>query len=379
MSQFLTHLPHYPKSLFSSFLTISLLFCLRQKSSGWKKFEHLHPAPVINSCLVNRFDGPDSYLPRHSDNEATIHPESSIFTLSIGETCSIKFSAMGAESAPDSEPSSELSCDSLSLYHMTRKSQDFFQHAIERGSVGQGVRYSLTFRSVSWKNKNATCLIGDSNTGLLRFGSNKRSTFGELMPGQKYWAPVIGDIRPESCVAYSNAVILCGINDLKQPNVACENDIRTLCGKLINKIKQIKQLNSKCFVYVCPLLPTKIADLNHRVNCFNNLLLSRLASIGSGVQCVQGFQGFADYDGMLVRQLSKSLDSHHRPDTLHLNHSGARILAGLIKRPIFLRLHGGVDRRKGPANRVDGRPFSSVVRGPPPAPRWDGREGYQVR
>ena len=262
---------------------------------------------------------------------------------------------------------------------MTRKSQDFFQHCIEPGSVAQGTRYSLTFRSVSWRNKNATCLIGDSNTGLLRFGSNKRSTFGELMPGQKYWAPVIGDIRPESCVSYNNVVVLCGINDLRQPQVKCEADIRNLCYTLLNKVKQIKQLNSKCFIYVCPLLPTKIADLNRRVNCFNSILLGALTSMGLGVQCVQGFQGFADHDGMLVHQLSKTLDSRDRPDTLHLNHSGARVLAGLIKRPIFLRFHGGVDRRKGPANRVDGRPFSSVASGPPPAPRWDGREGYQVR
>ena len=346
-----------------------------------KAFEHLYPAPVINSCLVNKFDGPESFLPRHSDNEATVHPESSIFTISVGESCTIKFSDTGAESAPGSESSSELSCDHLSLYHMTRKSQDFFQHAIERGSITQGTRYSLTFRSVSWKNKNATCLIGDSNTGLLRFGTCKRRTFGELMPGQKVWAPVIGDIRPESCVSYSNAVILCGINDLKQPHVTCESDVNNLCCKLINKVKQIKQLNSKCFVYVCPLLPTKIADLNQRVNCFNLILFNSLASMGPGVQCVQGFQGFAEHDGMLVHQLSKTLDRYNQPDTLHLNESGVRVLAGLIKRAIFSRLHKGVDRRSGPANRVNGRPFSSLFRGPPapPASQWGGRGGYQVR
>ena len=89
-----------------------------------KAFEHLHPATVIKSCLVNKFDGPESFLPRHSDNETTAHPESSIFvTISVRESCTIKFSDTGAESAPGSESSSELSCDHLSLYHMTRKSR----------------------------------------------------------------------------------------------------------------------------------------------------------------------------------------------------------------------------------------------------------------
>ena len=42
-------------------------------------------APIINSCLINRYDGPESHLPNHSDREVTIHPESSILTLSLGQ------------------------------------------------------------------------------------------------------------------------------------------------------------------------------------------------------------------------------------------------------------------------------------------------------
>ena len=165
------------------------------------------------------------------------------------------------------------------------------------------------------------------------------------MPGRKFWAPRIHNIEPQLCSAYSNTVILCGINDLKQPDITHERDIRNLCDSLIVKIKQIKQLNPNCYVYVCPLLPTKDADLNRRVNCFNSILFRSLASMSPGVQCVQGFHGFAEHDGMLVRQLSKTFDRFNRPDTLHLNESGARVLAGFIKQAIFSRLHKGVDRR----------------------------------
>lgn len=334
-----------------------------EQHPSYKSDPSRHPSPpVINSCLVNKYEGPNSSLPSHSDDEPTIDVESSIFTLSLGQECSIQFLDK------KSGVKSELISTHRSLYHMTRKSQDFFTHSIPEGNIPQDTRYSLTFRSVNWKNKNSTILIGDSNTGMLKFGTNKRNTFGELMPGHKVWAPTINTIDPNCCTAYSNVVIMCGINDVKLP----ESDVRIVCKSLLVKIKEIKLLNPKCFVYVCPLLPTKIAGLLTKVNCFNELLMNGIASMSSGVRCVQGFNGFADHHGMLVHQLSKTVDRHNRPDTLHLNELGARVLAGLIKQTIFSRLHRGVDKRKGPTSRVNGRPFSSVANG-------GGGFGYQVR
>ena len=325
-----------------------------EQHPSYKSDPSRHPSPpVINSCLVNKYEGPNSSLPSHSDDEPTIDVESSIFTLSLGQECSIQFLDK------KSGVKSELISTHRSLYHMTRKSQDFFTHSIPEGNIPQDTRYSLTFRSVNWKNKNSTILIGDSNTGMLKFGTNKRNTFGELMPGLKVWAPTINTIDPNCCTAYSNVVIMCGINDVKLH----ESDVRIVCKSLLMKIKEIKLLNPKCFVYVCPLLPTKIAGLLTKVNCFNELLMNGIASMSSGVRCVQGFNGFADHHGMLVHQLSKTVDRHNRPDTLHLNELGARVLAGLIKQTIFSRLHRGVDKRKGPTSRVNGRPFSSVANG----------------
>ncbi|KAL5246974.1 hypothetical protein ACHWQZ_G018991 [Mnemiopsis leidyi] len=329
--------------------------------------------PQINSCLINRYEGPHGYLPLHADDEVTIDPESSIFTVSLGVSGKVKFIEQ------DSDQSHEVECPPLSLYHMTRKSQDHFKHCIEEGSIAQGIRYSLTFRSVNWTNRNSTCIVGDSNTGFLRFGENSRSSFGTLMPGRKFWAPRIENIDPTKCSAYNNVVILCGINDLKQSSVSSQHDIRVLCDQLMCKIKQINKLNKKCSMHVCPLLPTKDVTLNKRVNYFNFLLCRDLASLKFDVRCVQGFQGFAEHDGKLVHgQLSKTLDKHNNPDMLHLNQLGARVLAGLIKRSIFLRLNRGVDKRKGPSNRVNGRPFSSVSRGPPPHLQWGGRDGCQI-
>ena len=312
-------------------------------------------APPINSCLINKYQGSDSHLPLHSDNEVTIHAESSIFTLSLGQQCSIKFVDQ------QSKEESVHECPSLSLYHMTRKSQDFFQHCIDRGSISEGIRYSVTFRSINWRNRNSTCIAGDSNTGSLRFGSSKRGSFGELMPGQKFWAPKINDIDPKLCCSYNNVVVLCGINDIRSPSVNHPHDVHSLYNQLKCKVKDIKSLNPKCNLFVCPLLPTKSSELNKKVNCFNERIFNDLTKLNLGVQCVSGFDRFADHTGVLVSELSRTFDRFNNRDMLHLNETGARVLAGLLKRSIFLRLNGGVDRRTG-ASRLNGVPYSHMAR-----------------
>ena len=311
-------------------------------------------APVINSCLINKYDGPNSFLPRHADHEVTIHPESSIFTVSLGQSCEVKFieRTSGTETV--------LPCPERSMYQMSRRSQEIFDHLIELGSVSSGVRYSLTFRAVSWRNKNATALLGDSNSGGLRFGSDKRGTFGELMPGQRFWAPRIEDINPVSCMGYTNVVLLCGINDVRQPDIKCEDDVADCYSKLKLKIKLIKKLSpSTKAVFVCRLLPTKDEQLNRKVDTFNRLIHFDLLRTCKDVICVGGFNQFA-YNHMLADELSREFDRHGRRDILHLNRSGTRVLAGLIKQSVFFRLNGGVDRRRH-TGLVNGRLYANVA------------------
>ena len=313
--------------------------------------------PLINSCLVNKYEGSDSFLPQHSDREATLHPESSIFTLSIGQNCDILF----VDRMSGNETS--VTCHDRSLYYMSRRSQEVFTHQISKGSVSTGVRYSLTFRSVDWKNKNCTCLLGDSNTGLLRFGSCKRSTFGELMPGQKFWSPRIEDINPVSCMGYANVILLYGINNVRQPDVKSEHDIINCYQMLKSKVKQIQELSPSSNIFVCRLLPTKDLNLNQKVNYFNKLIYTDLVPTCKGVQWVDGFEKFA-HNHVLAWELSKPADRKGYPDLLHLNRSGARVLAGLLKHSIFLRLNGGIDRRRH-SSRVDGRLYNHVAAAPP--------------
>ena len=183
------------------------------------------------------------------------------------------------------------------------------------------------------------------------------------MPGRKFWSPRIEDIDPVSCMGYANVVLLCGINDVRQPDVVAESDVAGCYNKLKLKIKQIKHLSPSTAVFVCRLLPTKLPKLNMKVDIFNRLIYFDLIPTCSGVVYVEGFERFA-CNHVLADNLSKQFDRHGRPDTLHLNRSGARVLASLIKQSVFLRLNGGVDRRKHTSN-VNGRSYSSVASGPP--------------
>jgi len=307
--------------------------------------------PLVNSCLVNRYEGPSAHLPRHSDDEISIHPESSIFTVSMGQSCKLTFSdkRSGVES--------KLTCNDRSLYIMSFKSQSFFDHRMDEGAIEEGVRYSLTFRSLDWKNKNSTCVIGSSNTCLLRFG---KSGFGELMPGRQFYTPHLQDIDPKAACGYQHVVVMCGINDVRKPEVEGVKAVEGIYCELKNKICQIKSLNENASIYICPLLPTKLPVVNKKAMHYNKLIMTDLLSSSLGVTFVNGFDSFLDHSGLLAQELSKKFDRHNKPDKLHLNWRGAAMLAGMIKSTVFCRINGGVDKR--PAKKVNGELYSSVTK-----------------
>ncbi len=231
---------------------------------------------------------------------------------------------------------------------------------------------------MDWRNRNSTCLIGDSNTGRLTYGSCKRNTFGELMPGQRFYAPNIEDINPLDCCSYNNVVVMCGINDLKKNNVRSGQDIHAIYEHLKLKFKHIRQFNPRASLFVCPVLPTKDRDLSNRAEYCNELIFNDLLSSDLGVVRVHGFHRLLDDNGLLSQRMSKHTDRHGNRDVLHINDAGTRLVAGLIKTAIFFRLNKGIDRRRGPTSRVNGQLFSTTLVNGPQSPQREGRRSYQV-
>ena len=330
-----TEIPEFPSTLKNILDKLNTEFC------------NDNDVPKLNSCLVNKYCNTDAHLPEHSDNESTIAPESNIFSISLGSSCKVSF-----RDIYNSGEEIDLNCKNGSMYIMSRHSQDFFKHRIDNSNMNtdKGVRYSLTFRTVDWRHRNSTCIIGDSNTGKLKFGTTGAS-FGAATPGKRVWASNVDEIDPTCCSSYTNIVLLCGINDIRHNSVNSPQQIRDIFCKLKSKIAQIQAFNNQAFIFVCPILPTKLFGVNKKASYFNQLIYDDLLQCNYGVSVVLDFASFVDETGFLSEKLSKS------GDALHLDYAGVRKLATMIKTCIFFR-----KQSKSRSNTViPGRLYTTAV------------------
>jgi uncharacterized membrane protein YgcG len=294
--------------------------------------------PALNSCLVTKYVGPNSYIAPHSDDERAIHPDSSIVTISLGKSATLQLTDVYNESVI------EHTVEDGSLYSMTRKSQGFFKHGIKKDSSWSDTdeRISLTFRSLHWRNNNSTVIIGDSNTLGLKFacfGKNATSsyngTFGNSMPGAQVEAYTVDQLDPLKCVGYNNIVIHCGINSIRDDTIESDEDVRDVYVKFKSKVYQVMNINKRSRVYVCTLLPTKIEACKPKVTYFNKLISDDLSKSFSNINIINTFSQFCNIKGLLNSDLSRKFNKHEQLDYLHLNEHGLKLLSIKIKRSLF--------------------------------------------
>ena len=144
--------------------------------------------------------------------------------------------------------------------------------------------------------------------------------------------PIVKDIKPAKCMSYKNIVVMCGTNDIKHDEVK-EEDVTEIYRHYKGKLEQIRSLNPKCNLFVCPVLPTRCPDKNRKVKLFNDLIFSDLVQTNINVNLVEGFGYFYDRGNGLLRE-----DLHDRrtdTDVLHINGKGYSILVRNIKTSIF--------------------------------------------
>ena len=285
-----------------------------------------YPDGQFNSCLVNKYQGPQSFLPKHSDDELTIAPDSSICTVSLGHSCTVKFSEAHGQGIQEhvTEPNS--------LYVMSKHSQTYWQHQIEPNSSlpEDSTRYSLTFRHVDKKYLKSTIIFGDSNTRNLKFGAGK-GTFGQNMPGKREEAIHLKDIEPTACCGYKNVFIHCGINDIKHHRVSSPGKIRQKFDELKAKVNEITALCPKSKVFVSPILPTKSQDWNRRAVSFNHLLFD-FCKVSNGRIIGLNFSEFCDEYGNLRSDMGKYWNPS---DPLHLGSKGISALVNIVRKCVF--------------------------------------------
>ena len=298
---------------------------------------------IINSCLVNKYIGPEAELPTHSDDEYTIEPGSNIFTVSLGKEVNVKFTEIHSDGII------EKTVQPNSLYVMSGPSQSYWQHQIEKSKhfSALDVRYSLTFRHVSNKYMRSTVVLGDSNTQSLRFGEGK-GTFGHNIPGRRIQSIHIDDINPIDCCGYKNIFLHCGINNIKRHSVRGSKDISVCFELLKNKIDIIRKLGPKSNIVVSPILPTKNHELNERSVFFNTLLFDYEKN-SNGKFTTHDFNDFLDNNG----KLSDHMGRFKKPsDPLHLGAHGILKLVKLIRTCVY-------GSQKITSNRL----FTDVVKG----------------
>ena len=294
-----------------------------------KTIKSKFPDSNINSVLINKYSGPGSSLPNHSDNELSIEPGSLIFSVSLGQSCKITYNEI------HSDRMEELVVKNNSLYTMTQASQWFWTHKINAESTSHftedDVRYSITLRSVHQRFHNSTVIVGDSNTKHIKFGEGVGS-FGYYYPGTRIQAPCIKDIDITACVGYSNVVLQCGINDIKHNSINNIEKVAECFEKLQHKIELVRKLCPTSRLIISPILPTKDQKLSSKALDFNEMLFC----FEDSAQYFQtlNFNSFSDMNGILLN----SMGCHNTPnDILHLGSQGIRKLVKLIKDCIKVR------------------------------------------
>ncbi|KAL5252855.1 hypothetical protein ACHWQZ_G015579 [Mnemiopsis leidyi] len=144
-----------------------------------------------------------------------------------------------------------------------------------------------------------------------------------------------------------------------------EQDVGDIYQRYRLKIKQIRSVNRRANIFVVPVLPTGSHEFNQRAIDFNRMLFDDMSrsGLGVGVEHVSGLDSLLDSNGLLSGRFSRRFDKNGRRDVLHLNHTGTRYFARLIKSCIFSRLNRSAERRK--SRRSSG---SAGPTPPPPPP-----------
>ena len=313
----------------------------------------LYPEVNINQCLVNFYDRHDSFLPQHSDKELAIDPESSIYTVSLGQDRTVIFKER------HSDTTNSVVVKGRSMYAMTRSSQDFYTHQIDNEPDTTDTRYSLTFRTVGSEFRKSTVVIGDSNSKYLLFGQGK-GTFGKGLPGKRVQAPRVDDIDPYACAGYANVVLLAGTNNLWPKNVSNRADICKVFETLRDKIDVIRQFRKDIKIVLLPVLPTRLGGMNRQIHCYNTMVFEHFISSGMyfNVSMPSTYE-FCDHEYLLRKEFLRNSAN----DAVHLNSYGLSRLAQLIKSQIFGRYSRRTDAlpyRRSTGGR-DGRSYSGVT------------------
>lgn len=226
------------------------------------------------SCLITKYEDGTSYLPYHSDNEHSITPNSLIYTVSLGETRTIKFQNI----TRTLEHEYELRHGTAHV--MTQSSQDTWEHSILKSPLTQGPRISLTFRQHTNPTSNRVPPITKPTPPrkiiLFLTDSIHNSIPYRLFPEEYLFVKKVlyrlADIdKYVSEFKHADYVFIsCGVNDLSRYSHTAHTLAKHMTYKLRDYCLQFPQTT---FIFNS-ILRTDIGWLNKEVEIFNRCIFN---------------------------------------------------------------------------------------------------------
>ena len=283
------------------------------------------PSCNSNNASVNILDGPQSYLPNHSDNEAVIKKGSMIYTVIFGNGRPVTFSNIS--------DNSEVRLDTSNgcIYIMSAASQSSWRHRIDVDNLFAGRRVSITLRELEDVTGESMhdggiqhIIIGDS---LMRGIKTDESSLTVRKGGAK-----IKDIKPllektiadrkisESVIRNLKSVTLCvGTNNLSSLNVP----LYKILVEYNDLLEYLKQRFPNCKIGLFNVPPRFYPNIHllARIRAFNNSLFD--LSFFDNLELIQVFWEFIDQYGFMVSKFYKN-------DFLHFSSAGELMVKDFI-------------------------------------------------
>ena len=119
---------------------------------------------------------------------------------------------------------------------------------------------------------------------------------------------------------------------MRNKYISCRDDIANVAKSFHQKIDAIQKIRKDIKIIIIPVLPTRLADMNRHVVCYNRMLHQRYVDSCSRFNIkLPGIYEFLDHQGLLRRDFARD------NDYVHLNPLGLSRLAFEIKNSIFNR------------------------------------------
>ena len=182
--------------------------------------------------------------------------------------------------------------------------------------------------------------MGDSNTQDIQFGTGS-GTVGESFPGKRVRAAKIKDIDPVECVSHSNIILHCGTNDLR--DIRHPSEIHKLADILRNKLTGIRTLCPKAKIFVMPVPPTRIPEMNQNIMTYNEIVSSMLNQLFADIW-FPSVKLFLDEHYLLSYKLTRN------GDAIHLGSRGIARYVSYIKSLVYVRVKRESSPRHSPSS-----------------------------